>query len=243
MATQAQVTQGNDKPVGNAGGNSNGNSNGGGNSGNSSGGGNGNSNGGYNAGNNGGGNNGNSNGGGNNGNSTGGNTTGGETNGGSTGGDNGGDNGGNDGGEQGGYDDGGDDEGNDDESSEAGPAQEESKPNKKIRVRVLPLIFGNYDIQRKVVNLTAHEVASAAVAPNMPLVLDDYRAGFQISHMRSYQLGLGTAAQVYVENATGLLALSTGLVGVAAVKDRLIQYERFAFTEEEMKNLKLSARV
>ena len=234
--------QGNDTQNGNAGGTTGGNNGGsnGGNNGGSNGGNNGGSNGGNNGGSTGG-DNGGSNGG-NNGGSTGGDnggTTGGDNggttggdNGGTTGGDEGGTTGGDEGGETGG-EEGGDNGGEEDETGEVVETQDSSKPKKKVKVRVLPLVFGNYDIFKKVVNLTAGELQTA----NTPVILDDFKAGFQVSQMKSYNLGLGIAPQVYVDNATGLMALSTGVVGLAATKNSLVQFERFVETEEEVSQM------
>ncbi len=158
-------------------------------------------------------------------------TTGGDE-GGTNGGDEGGTNGGDEGGETGG-EEGGDNVGEEDETGEVVETQDSSKPKKKVKVRVLPLVFGNYDIFKKVVNLTAGELQTA----NTPVILDDFKAGFQVSQMKSYNLGLGIAPQVYVDNATGLMALSTGVVGLAATKNSLVQFERFIETEEEVSQM------
>ena len=49
---------------------------------------------------------------------------------------------------------------------------------------------------------------------------------------------MGVAGQVLVENATGVLAASTGVIGLAVTKEKLVQFERFVSSKEELANLK-----
>ena len=226
---------------GNSTGGNNGNSTGG-NQGNSTGGNQGNSTGGNN-GNSTGGNQGNSTGG-NQGNSTGGSTTGsteggttggsttGSTEGGSTGGETtGGSEGGTEGGTEGGETAGGSEGG-----SEGGTTGGETS-ERKLKGRILPLAFGHFDILTKAVNLTGYDADELSRNSELPLMLNDYRMGFQVNQIRQWNVGLGLAPQVYISGATGLASLATGLVGIAATKNRMVNYERFVSTEEELKNL------
>lgn len=108
------------------------------------------------------------------------------------------------------------------------------EPEKKLKFRVLPLVFGSYDVQNKVVNLTPGEFPNA----DAPVVLDDFRAGFKVTKFKSYDIGLGVAGRVFVENATGVLAASTGVIGLAVTKEKLVQFDRFVSSKDELANLK-----
>jgi hypothetical protein len=173
----------------------------------------------------------------------------GETDGGTTGETDGGTTGETDGGSEGenpdddgednttpGDEDGEDDDGKDNDDKPTEPV-EETKPEKdqpKIKVRVLPLVFGSYDIQKKIINLTVGELQDSTSI----LDLDNFRDGFKVSLMKSYEAGLGVAGQVYVDNATGLMAASSGIIGLAVTKNRLVQFERLVTSKNEAYNLK-----
>ncbi len=103
----------------------------------------------------------------------------------------------------------------------------------------MPLVYGNYDIQTKTVNLTEHDRdILASGAESYPVVLDSYLQGFQVTQIKMWDAGLGVMPQVYLENATGLAQLATGLVGLAMTKNRFVQYDRFVDSSKDLGTLK-----
>ena len=158
--------------------------------------------------------------------STGGQTSGGSTGGqtsggGSTGGQTGETNGGSSGGSTGG-------------GTTGGEVVAEEKIKPELKVRVLPLAFGNYDIAKKVINLTP---AARTNSPDMALALDEYRNGFAVTQMRMWDAGLGVAPQMYLQNASGLASLATAVVGLAPTKGKMVQFERLIRDEKELHDL------
>jgi hypothetical protein len=107
-------------------------------------------------------------------------------------------------------------------------------PVKALKFPVLPLVFGSYQVKNKVVNLTPGEFSTS----DAPIILDDYRGGFKVTKIKKYDIGLGVAGQAFVENATGVLAGSSGFVGLAVTKDKFVQFERFVSSKDEISAVK-----
>ena len=131
-------------------------------------------------------------------------------------------------------------DGNDNSGSQDNTTQttaSNNQPEQKLKVRVLPLAFGNYDILNKAVNLTSDEKLSGLSLKQDNITLDDFQNGFAVTQIRKYELGLGIAPQIYLENATGLAALATGIAGIAAVKNSFVQYERLVNDERLVDDL------
>ena len=102
-----------------------------------------------------------------------------------------------------------------------------------LNAKVIPLAFGRVDFHKSIINLTAGEFQT----PTSEVILDDFRTGFQVTKMKTYQVGLGVASESALKAITGFLSETAGVIGLAVVKNKMVKYERFVETQEEAINI------
>lgn len=119
----------------------------------------------------------------------------------------------------------------------------DDKPKRKLKAKLLPAFFLNFDWGTQVVNKTAYSprLASALTsavkqdfdASRDTLISGDYSGGFQVTKYQSVAAGVGANVMFYFENATGLARSAWGSIGLIPFEGRDMVSTRNLRTQQQ----------